>query len=183
MPLQERIVAVSDDVSSKSDEFVSIPPHDLAEALGVEQPENPATGWNYSQYAEKQSLEEQADNYGSAEGCVDHLKGKVSDVRYKELESKLEELEESGDWDFSFLDETEREIIEQALAEIDLEGNQSNGINCIASYTVRGKDGLELKFEGLIEDDGVCIELMTPYDERDGKFHDFSNCAIEEWPG
>jgi hypothetical protein len=183
MSLMERIAAVARDIHSGADEFASIDPHDLAHALGVEQPEKPATGWNFASYAEKTSVEEQAENRGSVEGFVDYLKGKVTEVRFKELKSRFDALEESGESEFSFLEDKEREIIQEALAEDDLEGNQSNGMNCIASYTVRGAEGVELNFEGLVEDDGGCVELRTPYDERDGKFHDFSNCATDEWSG
>ncbi len=183
MSLMQRIAAVAHDVDSGADEFASLDPLDLAHALGIEQPENPATGWTFVSYADKRRVEEQADNRGSVEGFVDHLKGNVPDARFKELKSKFEALEELGEWEFSFLGDQEREIIEQALAEDDLEGNQSNGMNCIANYTVHGAEGVELNFEGLVEDDGVCFELKTPYDERDGKFHDFSNCATDEWNG
>ena len=183
MSLMQRIAAVAHDIDSGADEFASIDPHDLARALGVEQPENPAIGWTFASYAEKKSAEEQAGNRGSVEGFVDHLKGNVTEARFRELESKFEALEASGEWEFSFLKDKEREIIEQALAEDDLEGNQSNGMNCIASYTVHGAEGVELNFEGLVEDGGGCFELKTPYDERDGKFHDFSNCATDEWNG
>ena len=183
LSLLERITAVADDVDTRRNEFAQIDAHDLAHALGVEQPENPASGWNICSYAEQQSLEEQADHNSSVEGFVEHLKDKVTDSRFKLLEYKFEKLEDSGEWDFSFLDDEEREIIEQALAEEDLEQNQSNGMNCIASYTVHGPDGVELNFEGLVEDDGACIVLMTPYDERDGKFRDFGNSATDGWPG
>lgn len=181
MSLPERIAAVEDDVSSRRDEYASIAPHDLADALGVQQPERPADGWGFATYAEVQSVEEQADQKGSSEGFLDLLKGKVSVACYNDLGSKFAEIEESQKWDFSFLNKKERKIIEQALAKKDVEQNQSNGMNCIASYTVEGGNGEVLEFEGLIEDDGVCGDLKTPYDEREGRFHDFSNCVIADW--
>jgi len=97
MSFMQRIAAVARDIDSGADEFASIDPHDLARALGVEQPEKPATGWNFSSYAEKTSVEEQADNRGSVEGFVDHLKGKLPEARFKELKSRFNALEESGE--------------------------------------------------------------------------------------
>ena len=39
---------------------------------------------------------------------------------------------------------------------------------------------IELWFEGSIEDDGGCIELMSPYDHRDGRFSVVSPIS-DEW--
>jgi len=43
------------------------------------------------------------------------------------------------------------------------------------------RPGIELWFEAVIEDDGSCIDLKTPYDERDGKTMDLADCEIDQW--
>jgi hypothetical protein len=39
--------------------------------------------------------------------------------------------------------------------------------------------GGDLLFEGVTEDDGACIDLKTPYDQRDGKFLNLDDCVTD----
>ena len=57
----ERIAAVAEDVESEEQRFASIEVHDLAELLGVPQPEQPDESWSRTTYAERQTLEEYVD--------------------------------------------------------------------------------------------------------------------------
>ena len=51
---------------------------------------------------------------------------------------------------------------------------------CLAFYTVNAPHGRTLTFEAFIEDDGRCVDLKTPYHERDSVFDDLSECLIVE---
>lgn len=68
-----------------------------------------------------------------------------------------------------FLTKQERELLEDVIMEQQLETNESNGGNCIAHYCV-SNHLVNLRFEAVIEDDGSCIDLRTPYDEREERF-------------
>jgi len=45
-----------------------------------------------------------------------------------------------------------------------------SGCYCYAYNSIKAPHGKELTFEAFIEDHGACIDLKTPYDERDVKF-------------
>lgn len=81
---------------------------------------------------------------------------------------------------FDFLTNEERDHLEGAIAMENLELNMSNGICCVARYSIPAPGGI-LPFEGDIEDDGHCITLRTPYDDRDGRFKDLENCVTESY--
>ena len=70
----------------------------------------------------------------------------------------------------------EKNVIVEVLYEDELEGG-----NVIARTSVKGTEGNELMFEGLIEDDGDCIDLLTPYDRRDGDFVNLDKCIYDMW--
>ncbi|MCP4077036.1 MAG: hypothetical protein GY744_12745 [Gammaproteobacteria bacterium] len=49
------------------------------------------------------------------------------------------------------------------------------------SSSRRLTDGKGLSFEAYIEDDGECINLLGPYDDRDGKFQDLGGCDVDDY--
>ena len=172
----KRIQVVADDVRSRADHFRGIYPHYLAEALGVAQPDCPAD-WENICSAEILTLEElEADDLGWFSDWVYMIQDKVDPCRLAIITNEAEQLDKARSRQFDFLTKEEKHLIEIALAERDLKNNLDNGIGTIALYSV-GKGEDTLRFEGIIEDDGHCIELLTPYDFRDGKFKNFSNCV------
>jgi len=171
----KRIQVVADDVKSRADHFRGIYPHDLAEALGVPQPDCPAD-WENICSAEFLTLEEREEDRDEFSVLVYMIRDKVDPGRLAIITNEAEELDKAGSTQFDFLTKEEKHLIEVALAERDLKNNLDNGIGTVALYSVgEGED--TLRFEGTIEDDGHCIELLTPYDFRDGKFKKFSNCV------
>ena len=84
---------------------------------------------------------------------------------------------EVRNWDFGFLAWKEKGLIERALAEWELDSLMDDGMNRIARFYVEVGDGRRLGFEADIEDDGACIDLRTPYDERDRGFTNLRNCV------
>jgi hypothetical protein len=181
MPLHARIVAVSKDVRSKADRFGKINAFELAEALKVPQPEMPSGEWTFTSYAEQKSLEEYVDAGGEVSDILDWLVANVSPRRLVTLRKIFgAHIGSAASRSFEFLTSKERRCVEDIIAKRALEANQSNGMNCVASYCVSsGK--VQLRFEADVEDDGSCVFLRTPYDERDGRFRDLSNCVIDEW--
>ncbi len=180
MPLEKRIAAVAKDVKTKADRFAGIPAHDLAEALEVPQPEQPSNDWFFWAYAHKGTLEEYAHSRHPVSEFVYCLEGKVPEERFRVLREKFEGLDRLARPKFGFLTTAERKIIERTLDHEELERNMSNGISTVARYCVK-QGRIKLRFEGDIEDDGDCITLRTPYDERKGNFVDLSNCITNDW--
>ncbi len=176
MPLADRIASVSGDVRTRTDEFCSVHPHRLAEALGVPTTKRPnRSDWAFTDYAQKQSLEEYADQYGRLSDCVSVIEGKVPAQLFESLVQKSSALDELQ---LDILTDEERREFEEALAFEDLRSNMDNGICCVAHYSVQGHGG-DLWFEATIEDDGACIDLKTPYDQRDGKFLNLNDCVTD----
>ena len=50
----------------------------------------------------------------------------------------------------------------------------------LAYHYINAPHGRTLTFEAFIDDDGGCVDLKTPYDERDGAFDNLSRHLIEE---
>ena len=181
MPLGQRIIAVAEDVQSRTDRFSGIDEFDLAEALEVSQPEMPTSDdWSFTSYADRQTLEEYVTDYGGdVSEVLECLESTVGVRRFRILEKAFALLEDATSPSFDFLTAKEREYAEERMARRRLEANLSNGMSCIASTSVSQGDVL-LAFEADIEDDGTCISLRTPYDERDGRFRDLSHCITDD---
>ena len=174
MPLADRIAAIGEDVQKKTDEFRSVNPHRLAEALGVPTTKRPnRSDWALTNYERKQSLEDYAYEYGCLSDCVSMIEGKVPAQLFESLVQKSSALDELQ---LDILTDEERREFEEALAFEQLKSNMDNGICCIAHYSVQALGG-DLSFEAAIEDDGACIDLKTPYDQRDGKFLNLNDCV------
>jgi len=108
------------------------------------------------------------------------IEGVVPAERLKVLVEKSSILDDYSDAEFDFLTTEERRNLEEAIAEEVLKNNMENGICCVAHHEITVSN-LELQFEAYIEDDGACIDLMTPYDDRDGKFKNLDNCVTKSW--
>lgn len=179
--MSERRDAVARDVRRRFPRYRDLPAHDLAEALGVPQPECPGDGWSFTQYAQIVSVEEYARNCSPASELVYLIEDSVDPTRFQRLLELSEPLDKVEAPSFSFLRKDERHALEHAIAEQQLEDNQSNGICCIAHYSVEAPSGDALEFEGDIGDDGTCMDLRTPYDKRAGRFLDLSRCLTDHW--
>ena len=181
MPLKKRIVAVAEDLQSGTDRFRRIEAFELADALGVPQPESPSSAeWTFTSYAERETVEELVEKGTDSSEILGLLEPHVGARRFKSLEKAFARLEETDKPSFDFLTAKERSAVEETIAQRQLEANQSNGMNCVASYCV-GRGKLALWFQAVIEDDGNCYELKTPYDERDGKCLDLTDCVTDGW--
>lgn len=177
--VEDRIRLVADDVRTNTDRFRSIPPHELAEALGVPQPECPAD-WEFICSAEIRPIEECAANVNPVSELVYLVQDEIEPDRFHELVDQFSSLDELAEPNFSFLTNDEKQLLEVALAQQQLGRNLENGIGTIARYNLKSGD-MVLSFEATIEDDGSCIYLLTPYEHRDGYFRDFTNTVMECW--
>lgn len=181
LPMADRRAAVARDVRRRSPRYRDIPAHDLAEALGLPQPERPGSEWSFTRYAEIVTVEEYARSYSPASELVYLIESAVDAERFQRLLELSEPLDDAEAPSFSFLLKKERDALEQAIAQQQLESNSSNGMCCIARYSVKAPSGDDLEFEGDIEDDGACIDLRTPYDKRANRFRDLTRCLTEDW--
>lgn len=181
LPIADRIQAIAEDVRTRRDRYKGIYAHDLANALGVPQPESPGKDWEFIRYAKKETVEAFALCFTPASEIVYLIDGKVPPERFKELLQKSAPLDDIEEPQFDFLTRDEREQLEDAIAADQLEGNESNGMNCLAEYSVDAPPDDELPFEAVVEDDGSCFILRTPYDYRDGTFVDLTNCLTDSW--
>ncbi len=181
LPLKARIDAVSADVRTRMDQFASIPPHELANALEVPDSRRPGgDGWALIGYAERRRLEEHAAETDLVADFVFALEDEVPRSRFLELQKLFESWDEGAVTSFAFLSPAEREALEDALARKCLERDLSNGLSTVAHFEVQ--DGRSnLSFEGDIEDDGSCLYLRTPYDKREGRFKNLERCVTEKW--
>jgi len=181
LDMESRRTAVAKDVRSRSPRYRCIPAHDLAKALGIPEPGRPDNGWSFTRYAPLMTVEEYAMYNSSASEVVCMIEDSVDPERFEELVRLSEPLDDIEKPRLSFLTRSERSAIEDAIAERQLEANESNGMCCLAHCSVTSPSGAELQFEGEIEDDGHCITLRTPYDKRAKRFVDLSRCRTSYW--
>lgn len=181
LPLGERRDAVAKDIRRRAPQFSAIPAHDLAEALDVPEHWRPGNEWSFTRYAQIVSVEEHARYNSPASELVYLIEEAVSAERFQQLLKHSKPLDESDDPSFAFLTKGERSRLEDAIAEKQMEANESNGMNCIAKCSVESASGAVLEFEGDVEDDGACINLRTPYDKRAKRFTDLSRCLTSSW--
>jgi hypothetical protein len=180
MDMEQRREEIARDLRRRRARYRDIEPHDLAEALGVPQPDLPCSGdWSFTTYAEIVSVEEYAKCCDPASEIVYIIQHKVSAERFQQLLELSEGLDATDSPSFQFLSKEERTLLELAIAEEELEGAQMNGTNTIAHYSLETTSGATLTFEACIEDDGTCIHLRTPYDERAKRFKDLTKCLTD----
>ena len=181
MQLTQRLDAIVEDLLTHKDKFRKIDAHDLAQALGVPENTQPGKGWQFTTAVLEIDIEEYASmNYPASE-LVYLIQEDVSVERFDELLQLSAHLDEARELNFHFLTPAERELLRDAIGAEELRGALECIMGCIAHYSVQTKSGYSLEFEGEIEDDGACINLKTPYDYRDGKFSDLSDCVTESW--
>jgi len=181
IPPGERRDAVAKDVRRRAPHFSAIPAHDLADALDVPEHWRPGSEWSFTRYAPIVSVEEHARYNSPASELVYLIEEAVTAERFQQLLKHSEPLDESDEPSFAFLTKGERSRLEEAIAEKQMEANESNGMNCIARCSVESASGPVLEFEGDVEDDGACINLRTPYDKRAKRFTDLSRCLTSGW--
>jgi hypothetical protein len=181
LPVDERLEAIAKDLARKRPRFSKISAHDLAEALDVPDHLQPSGDWSFTRYAEIVSVEEYAEFRSPASEIVYLIRDNVSESRFEELLELSAPLDDDPEPRFDFLTRTERSRLEQTIAEDQLEANSSNGMNCIAHFSVQSSSGQDLRFEATVEDDGCCIELRSPYDCKNGRFVNLDKCITDSW--
>jgi hypothetical protein len=178
MPVADRIAVVADDVASKRDEYRSIDPHELAGLLGVDG-RCPDGDWVFVGFVPRLSVKEimlQCDEEVIPELLETHVtsercEGIIAKIKLlKRSEAKLRRAS------LDFLTEGEKQTIERLYMEREAASNGPMWV--IANYTIEAPHGKKLGFETTIGDNGESFDLKTPYDERDGKFTDLSDCLI-----
>jgi hypothetical protein len=178
LALDDRLQAVADDVESRRDEFRAIAPRDLADLLEVPAPEKPDGNWTFCSYVQREPLSEYVKRCFPETEVIYLLEGKVPEARFDKLKDEVE-LVENGEKQFelSILSAEEQKLIEECIMQDTL--NDLGSAAVIANYSVKvPKRERDLSFEATIEDDGACIDLLTPYDDRDGRFVDLEDCAV-----
>ena len=181
LDMDSRRTAVAKDVRSRSPRYRCIPAHDLADALGIPDSRRPGSEWSFTRYARMMTVEEYAMYNSPASEVIYMIEDSLDPERLEELIQLSEPLDDVDKPRFSFLTRSERNDIEDAIAERQLEANESNGMCCLCHCSVKSPSGAELQFEGDIEDDGHCITLRTPYDKRAKRFVDLSRCRTSYW--
>ena len=181
LDMDSRRTAVAKDVRSRSPRYRCIPAHDLADALGIPESRRPGSEWSFTRYARMMTVEEYAMYNSPASEVIFMIEDSLDPERLEELVLLSEPLDDVDKPRFSFLTRSERSDIEDAIAERQLEANESNGMCCLGHCSVKSPSGAELQFEGDIEDDGHCITLRTPYDKRAKRFVDLSRCRTSYW--
>jgi hypothetical protein len=169
MALADRITAVAADVDSKRDEFRSIGGHELASLLGIDDADHPGPDWSFSWIEPRRPVE---DILADDEDKL--LQSQLTPERHTELCSKIdlrEEYKTNYAKVLKFLTDDEKQKIEEYDMERRYEDDKASACYCYAYKSVEAPNGKELTFQAFIEDDGACIELKTPYDERDGEFN------------
>ena len=181
LDMDSRRTAVAKDVRSRRPRYRCIPAHDLADALGIPESRRPGSEWSFTRYARMMTVEEYAMYNSPASEVIYMIEDSLDPERLEELIQLSEPLDDVDKPRFSFLTRSERNDIEDAIAERQLEANESNGMCCLGHCSVKSPSGAELQFEGDIEDDGHCITLRTPYDKRAKRFVDLSRCRTSYW--
>ena len=189
MEINKRKSAVAEDVQSKRDRYSKISSIELAALLGIDEGGRPGCGeasWSFYRYVEKMSINEHLWNTGRlwTPAIWSALEMAVTKERLDEIDALDESdgfTDESNEFIEEKLTQDERDIILNALYE-EIEENLEDGpYYAIARSCVTTEDGVDLLFEGDIEDDGVCLGLRTPYDQRDGKFVDLDTVLYVAW--
>jgi hypothetical protein len=101
------------------------------------------------------------------------LQSQLTPERYKELCSKIdlqEEIKTNYAKVLEFLTNDEKLKIEEHDMDRRYEDDKAFACRCYAYKSIDAPTGKKLRFQAFIEDGGACIELKTPYDQRDGKF-------------
>ncbi len=179
---KERITLIAKDLQLRTDLYNSIDPHELAELVGITDAYQPGTAhnWNTFRCIQKFTLSEylQVNDTFWTYKVVEKLKISLKKNRFHEIETNVTKQEKNGmTLDVSFLKNDEIQLISQELYEQELD---ERGLE-VVSYFVPVNNNLNLEFEGIIEDDGTCLELFSPYSIRDGLNTDLTDCYCEAY--
>jgi hypothetical protein len=176
LPLHARIAALAEDVRSKRDQYRGIEPHALAELLGICSSQQPDGKWAFIWFQPRIPFDDIVSRSDRLEWMYE-LKEHVGETRYAELEAEADAVN-AGKKDFQgeFLTVWEKQKIEQLFTEKEL---SDGGRYCLGFFTIKSSNGAILRFEALIEDDGSCIALRTPYDEHDGLFTNLDDGIVD----
>lgn len=180
MSVDSRIAAVAADVASKRDEYREIECFDLASLLGIDNARELQGEWKYVWYIPRISSEEICEQW-DWDFLRELLEPHVTEER---LETLAEHFEACGKVDIGdgrvkndLLTENEKKTLERAYMEY---VNGAFDAKCVAYLTIESSNNTQLTFQAYVEDDGGCVDLLTPYDERDGKFTNLSDALIVE---
>lgn len=177
LSIAKRREMIANDLKKKKPEFSNIPPHDLADALGVPDSRRPINGeWYFEWYTERISLEDYVNYNDPISVLIYEIEEMVSESRFSELILETGKLDDTSKICLDFLTKRERKLLESVIATWQLEGH----MNCVAHYKIEVASGQSLNFEAFIEDDGSCCSLLTPYDYDAGKFVNFDDCITED---
>lgn len=180
--LSDRIKLLDADLASGRDEYRSIEVFELAGLLEIPIP--PDGSWTqYRQHCIK-SMEEYLDSRGWPEELAEEILGTDSDSLLSQCLSGIPVskssvnastyqriatgLFEGGTKFLETLTKDEIDAIRLACAYHDFISDCDNGLNGRSIYSIDSESDL-IVFDALIEDDGDCIEMQSPYDIRDGE--------------
>ncbi len=173
MNYRDRLNAIADDLNSGQDRFRAIGSQQLAELAGLTPPPLDDC-WTRIYYTSHQNFDDLVLNHDEEivfRFAAEYLKGKADAAIVEQVKDALAHYED-GDYevDVSFLTSKEKELIEFGFMERELD--ELGGGYVVARTCIGSPKGVELWFEGDIEDDGECLCIRTPYDHRDGRFTD-----------
>ena len=190
LPLQQRINVIAADVKSGADIYRNASAHDIAELVGIQSSWHPDGEWTpRAAYLPRNTLAELTESTDClwSEDVADKVKKIVSEERYKVMEEVDAFIQTNAFQSKKITLALERLSVEEtALIENlhHVEWYESGQHYYEVAYiSVSPQDGEPLVFEAEIEDDGTCITLLTPYDERDGAFtaDDPNSIKMGEW--
>ena len=172
-PLDDRIEAIWQDVSSRKDIFREIDFFDLVDALKV--PLEDLRGsewlnWGCFVYQFRLTLEDYIKEYDVSLGdLLDELKDSFEVERFSRLKILTLETQETSVPSFSFLSKDERVLITEQLEKKLFENDFDEYSENVNFYSLTTESGGELEFQ--VADNGYeWYNTGTPYEQRDGLF-------------
>lgn len=172
LPLSERIDAIAEDVRQGTDAYRSLSPDDLAEAVGLSLDDT--SEWNRFDDIAVRSVEELLDEGEEAEILTEFLIGRVSEERKAAAEALMKSYADNHNNSLLDLTFMEKEIIEEGWHKERL----SSGADFqMVETSIFSSNGFELMFQAYVNCTGEVDEVLTPYDQRDGRFVEPSKYA------
>jgi hypothetical protein len=178
--LAERIRLIGADLTSERDEYRCLDAFELVELLEIPLP--PDGIWSLYRKHYIESIDEYVSSRGGTEEIAEEISSvdaasvlaecreempistrSVTDSAYREISRRLTA---SGSKFLKTLSKDEVDAIRLACAYNDYESARWNGLGARAICSIESADG-QIIFDAVIEDDGECIEMDSPYDVRD----------------
>jgi len=177
LSIPERIKAISEDVKSGKDKYRNIEGLELAELVGIDDVHQLGDDWLHIHWVYQEPLAEYIWRCGPDSQIFDCLEGIVKDERFATIRKIGKKFDETGKIDLDRLRKKEIRLMEETIAEKQFQDGWSQ---TIVRRSIKGPRRHWLQFEGYLEDDNsVGLDLLTPYDERDGNFLDLKRCVWE----